>query len=762
MSMQSRAALVALLLVASPSLVWSPLASAQSCDESVAVCTSGLESTPCTSDCTGECWSLGGDCTHDDAIPVDGVCECADDRAFCQRAHGRLMAKLYRLSAQAHKRCIKRADDAGAGCPDAQAGADIEQAQRVAERRAARACGGSPSGAPQVALATQLLECVQASEDSVPCRRIIARQTLRHAGIVSRSTSQCLKETLTTQGGERQCPRGDLSNAIERSLARRNLRIATVCGPALLNDISGSCSLASCDRSSDSVAYRVDSCAECCADHTIRSSIAAAFGDIPTVCGDGTLSDGEQCDDGNSDDGDGCSSECEAETTGHDPQCPNVEEMVVYAGVYGACTTNADCPVGTCDGDIDRCRTATDFDRGWTGISHNLDWNRTQIRRLALECPLDAEPGCGTCQVLGLAPLRGECRCENDRQIICDEPFAVDNDDCGGNMCQCFAGPPVPFVSGNLPTCIVERYGRDPSGTVNVDSGERSIDIRTRVLTYTGENLVTPCPYCDGDTVAGDGIRDGLCVLGEQAGAACDADARNDSFPAPGGGDTSLDCFPASGKNGSGTGLKINWAQTTGAAVLEPSGDWACGFPPILTFDTCHCGLCDNDGSVPCSSHADCPEGGLCGLSGSGTPLPSQCAADSTCVLGANGEGVCDDGPVDRLCDGRLRADGSGFISCLSDADCEADNIGVDAGACTLERLRPCFPERIEREGRSDASNPVLASITCLPTESNAGRNSVHGQPGPAARRWEARATFWCADNPEVEYLPGIGGCVAP
>jgi hypothetical protein len=444
-----------------------------------------------------------------------------------------------------------------------------------------------------------------------------------------------------------------------------------------------------------------------------------------------------------------------------DPSCPVLEETVFYGKVYGQCSVDADCEVGMCDTQLGHCATTTDFDRGWTGIAHDHDINHAELRRLALRCPDDGEPGCGVCDVLGLAPRPGQCRCANDTRMACDEPFAVDQDDCGGADCLCYAGPPLPFSAGNTPTCVVERYLRDLTGSVDVDSGERQIDVESRETRYLGLNLVAPCPYCDGDLVAGDGVRDGVCVEGRHDGLACDADAVNESFPAPGGGGTSLDCWPDSGKNISGSGVRQHYEQTTASSRLSVSDEWECGYPPFV-IRHCHCGVCSNDKMLACNAHADCPDGGLCTRDAAWWPQPDECGGtEAQCILAADGEGECANGPTDRFCDGIVTAAGRGFIACLFDDDCKESAIGIPAGSCTLSRKRKCFFDTVERTGSPDASNPVLASTFCLGQSSGAATNSVFGQPGPAARLWEGKSTFYCAGDGGSQYVAG-SGCADP
>jgi hypothetical protein len=310
-------------------------------------------------------------------------------------------------------------------------------------------------------------------------------------------------------------------------------------------------------------------------------------------------------------------------------------------------------------------------------------------------------------------------------------------------------------------------------------------------VAYLGINLTLPCPACggtctapapnvgnvcavdadcetnpgDADGVCGnyddtpkDGVRNGTCLGGLNAGQSCDIDAYNSSFPAPGpsGAGMSLDCFPDPGKNVSGTGLKIGLTQTTGTSALPPAGI-TCGFPPFVTYD-CPCGQCSNDVSIPCSVDAQC-SGGTCVSDGNGAPLPDQCSTTNDCIDLGGGEGECNGGPSDLLWDGIVRADGSGFIACLGNADCSPGVIGLAAGSCTLTKTRECFLDPITATGIADPDTPVAVASFCIGKTSNGGINTVAGLPGPARVKNQAGAKTFCDSDPNTQYQPGVGGC---
>jgi hypothetical protein len=254
--------------------------------------------------------------------------------------------------------------------------------------------------------------------------------------------------------------------------------------------------------------------------------------------------------------------------------------------------------------------------------------------------------------------------------------------------------------SGNTPACAVNRVSAQVEGLANVDTGEADVTVSLAAVVHLGINLSTPCPSCGGkctappanvglscardvdcdttpptsgdgvcgnyDATINDGLRGGTCFGGKDAGLSCDIQGVNASFPAPGGGGSSLDCFPDPGKNVSGSGLKIRLESST-TTVQSLASNIDCGFQGVPGAEyLCPCSACDNDPRAGCSSDADCTGGGVCKhFFSNGVPLPNQCTNfDCSDLGGAQGE--CTTGPNDRYCDGILRADGDGFVSCLS------------------------------------------------------------------------------------------------
>ncbi len=618
------------------------------------------------------------------------------------------------------------------------------------------------------------------------------------------------------------------------------------CRTSCLNPFCGDDVIDSGEECDDGLAGNSDSAPNAC-----RTTC------VDAGCGDGVIDSGEECD------GDNAACSVTGETCGDSCSCanlcPNVGKLTLYAGTGRECATNADCPVGICDdAGSGRCQTVTDLDSGWKGLAHNSDINDETPTFGRLECP-EGGPVCGECNVVGIDPQGRNCRCANDIRMVCDEPFAADQDDCGGATCQCYFGSPFSLSSAGTPACVVNRFSEDISGTANIDLGAGQIVAKLRTQVFLGESTVEPCPYCggvcddgtsrkcaddfdcgtcsnssasctkdgdcaggtcqfagcDGDDVADDGIRNGTCRFGKHDGMDCDVMALSTSFPvrsgAPGSGGYSLDCQPADGKNVSGAGLVINLTQTTGNQTLE--SNVPCGSNPSIE---CPCKVCTKDSSAPCNSDEECAvQGGSCSVAsgvgctnnsdcasvnigpclglgrcqqafsvtcgtnadcenrnagscnlsscsaiGSGvTPSPNECATDQLCLDAGGEEGLCNLGPDDRACDLLVKANGDGVLSCGTNADCDVNVIGNDGGNCTLVKRRPCFLDPIVAQGMPDPDEPVGAAAFCIPPTSSAAINIVAGLPGPGRTFNQAKSELYCANDPNVLYEAGVGGC---
>jgi len=442
-------------------------------------------------------------------------------------------------------------------------------------------------------------------------------------------------------------------------------------------------------------------------------------------------------------------------TCGAEGECPGVAQFTLLSKIRDACATNADCGgVAVCDPTVGRCHTATNLDIGWKGLGHTQDLDDVVPARLLLEC--DGPAPCGECAITGLDPQLGNCRCAADNRVPCFAPHEVNDPSCGGGLCTCYFGPPVPLSAGTVPTCLLNEVEAEVTGLVNVDEGAGTIEIPLLERVFLGISTVEPCPTCDGDPAPGNGQREGTCVGGLNDAQGCDAQSANTTFPAPGGGRYSLDCFPDPGASITPSGLRIAMVLGTGESTI--AAGVACG---LFGQQLCPCATCSGDPSVACSSDAECAalEAGTCSRSASlVVPEPNACDGGICSDLGAE-RGACETGPIDSFCDAIVRADGRGFLGCSSNADCSEASIGVDAGDCALSELRRCFLDPIVATGRAHPAAPLGAAAFCTPATTSGGVNNVTGLPGPT--RWEQQAvlSLFCARAPLELYTPGVGEC---
>ena len=105
--------------------------------------------------------------------------------------------------------------------------------------------------------------------------------------------------------------------------------------------------------------------------------------------------------------------------------------------------------------------------------------------------------------------------------------------DCGGAVsacapdANCFFGPPVE-VNGFPPTCVVNAFAQDATGTLNLATGESSVSINLASRVYLTIGQPSTCPHCDG----------GACNWGDNVGGACTTTNSQG---------TTLDCPPSAG-----------------------------------------------------------------------------------------------------------------------------------------------------------------------------------------------------------------------
>ncbi|HEY2774781.1 MAG TPA: DUF4215 domain-containing protein [Candidatus Binatia bacterium] len=365
-------------------------------------------------------------------------------------------------------------------------------------------------------------------------------------------------------------------------------------------------------------------------------------------CGDGVTDSGEECDDANTDDGDGCKSNCKIGavcgngilesnlgeecdgTLGNCPAregctakssshpctcqlaCPSVGELTLYAGVGFTCSTNDDCPVGTCaEG---RCHTVTRLDSGWNGLAHNADINDKIITRGFLDCPSNG-PVCGQCNVIGVDSSTNACRCDNNSRTICNSPFAASDPGCPacvgglvGNSCaanaDCTAG-----TCGN-------RCQKNPLETCNQNT-DCSQNNDTCLKTCENKHTCSSNSDCLGTCTGHSGCD---CYFGSP-------------FPLSSGG-TPACVLNRFASNVSGT---ANVDEGSGTIVAHLKTRVFLGLSTTDPCPTCG-GKCSNDATKFCDFDTDCVSPGKCNLD----PVLNDGVRGGFCIGGDNDKQPCD------------------------------------------------------------------------------------------------------------------------
>lgn len=398
--------------------------------------------------------------------------------------------------------------------------------------------------------------------------------------------------------------------------------------------------------------------------------------------------------------------------------------------------------------------SATELDVGWTGFGHNAGVIDDFAGAVTLTCG-GAPNDCTSCTVASDCS-EGNCRCTNnvtgqmatagtEAARTCTTPFAQGS--CqAGETCIPYFGPPLPLSAAGTPTCVVNKIGTELSGTANLATGESDTSVDNVAMVYTGLGQNRPCPTCES----------GACNGGARNGLACTVDGVSEVF-----GETSYDCPPAAAGNISGSGLKIGLDLTDDAVSLPFA--LPCD-PPLGALD-CSCSTCTGDNTIGCNSDAECAAAaaGTCrtdGLHGGAGRVPNGCG-DGTCEPAALGseEGICT-GEDDLFCDGFLKANGEGIITCAVDADCDALDAscpGGDCGTCTLAQTKKCFLDPIDADGTPGTEGAVLVSTFCSAPTSSGAVNAAAGTPGPSRLSLDFEFFGRCADD--SPWGPGGANC---
>ncbi|HYC54374.1 MAG TPA: hypothetical protein VEL28_05500 [Candidatus Binatia bacterium] len=380
---------------------------------------------------------------------------------------------------------------------------------------------------------------------------------------------------------------------------------------------------------------------------------------------------------------------------------------------------------------------------GWTGTAHDLDIPDNIVDHVNVSCDENCE-NCGV-DLKIRDEATSNCRCASSPQTTCGVINGPDTEACGtvSPTCNCYFGSPLAISSGGTPVCVVNRIRNDYGGTVDLQTGQWHETTELISLVHIGTNVINPCPMCLNDVTQNDGVRDGTCSGGLQNGTSCDVNGNHRTY-----GPTSFDCPPAPGSNVSGSGLLINLQFSTDAQEL--SATLPCDSP---VGAMCPCRVCSDNGQLGCSSDAQCAAAGAgtCTAGGGAGVNQNECT-DFLCASNAQ----CEIGPIDKYCDGVTHPDGRGFLSCVTDVDCQA----LNAGNCTIFDLRRCFPDPITTAGVADIEKPLKGAIFCIPPTTSPAVNSSGGLPGPGTFEIDFNVDLRCQSDPNVVYeLPNGANC---
>ncbi len=331
-------------------------------------------------------------------------------------------------------------------------------------------------------------------------------------------------------------------------------------------------------------------------------------------------------------------------------------------------------------------------------------------------------------------------RCNGDTSVQCTSaPGGVAG--CGGGLgtCEFYFGAPLPQAAAGISTCQTFQWDGAISGTFDQATGASTgtAAIIWRVYgPHFGPDFDEPCPRCDGDGLPNDGLDEGVCNSGPQAGSSCDGN-RLSPYPSFGG-TTSLDCPPTVGSLVAS--IPIDLSNTNDGMLtktLGPGSPTCNGAPGKL----CLCGSCSLDASRPCENDAQCATAaaGTCTNAAGEPRRPSACIDTTTvvgdgtlCVSTGGGEGVCPEGPVDQHCVIET------FRGCVAPSDCPTP--GDSCGASP----RKCFPDYngdlgdsisaagSHDEPRNGAAVMTFGALSCLAPTDVSAVNSFNGFPGPA------------------------------
>lgn len=337
--------------------------------------------------------------------------------------------------------------------------------------------------------------------------------------------------------------------------------------------------------------------------------------------------------------------------------------------------------------------TGSDLDNGWTGTSFNF--------------PVIQDVEVTACL----------SNCDKTTDPICDLTGPTGE----GSLNSPTLGPPLPLVAGGVAVCVVNRFQQDFTGTVNLQTGESTIDIKLFSDVHITDRTFV-CPRCE----------NGTCDRGPNRGRPCTVHGKTfveETFASNKTFQLSRDCPPE--PNQLLSTLNIQLAPTTGTARTPGK---AAG------VTECTGNLC----SKPCTENQAAgvpPQDDNCGGSRCSTaPNCSGSACVSTVADPSNpGATICVDrkGGLSQLC-----CNGTPSVPCHPTFPQQG---AIAAGPGIIRTGRPVAAATPTPWGDDQypktASGVVLVSTFCEAATGDGTVDITTGLPGPGALIFNTDAT---------------------
>ena len=158
-----------------------------------------------------------------------------------------------------------------------------------------------------------------------------------------------------------------------------------------------------------------------------------------------------------------------------------------------------------------------------------------------------------------VAPQGTTKHCQNNPAVECTS----DGDCFAPGACAldptCYFGPPV-LVNGFPSSCVVNTFAQNASGTLNLATGESTVDIELASLVYLTLGKPSVCPICDG----------GFCNYGANIGQPCTTSNSTQ---------TTLDCLPDPGTFVATLPVSLNPLTSSPVTTTAADGLFCTGGP---------------------------------------------------------------------------------------------------------------------------------------------------------------------------------------